>query len=107
MHFAAFCGAAGYQWRRKPREYSASMALPYPFSGASRLRLGRSVPIALVAIALCGCSINLGSFSSEPENEAPKAAPGGASATEALAATTRGQALARSGKTEEALSEFD
>lgn len=83
------------------------MALPYPFSGASRLRLGGSVPIALVAIALCGCSINLGSFSSEPENEAPKAAPGGASATEALAATTRGQALARSGKTEEALSEFD
>src|SRR4030088_651535 len=84
------------------------MALPVPhrFSGASRFGL-RACPPLLVAIALCGCSINLGSLSSDPDNEAPKAAPGGASVAEALAATTRGQTLARSGKTEAALAEFD
>jgi tetratricopeptide (TPR) repeat protein len=85
------------------------MALPLLncFSGASRRSLRAFVPIVLVAIAFCGCSINLGSLSSEPDNEAPKAAPGGASVAEALAATTRGQTLARSGKTEEALTEFN
>jgi Tfp pilus assembly protein PilF len=85
------------------------MALPVPirFSGASRLGLRAPVTIMLAAFALCGCSINLGSLSSEPEKEAPKAAPAGASAAEALAATTRGEALLRSGKTEEALGEFD
>jgi tetratricopeptide (TPR) repeat protein len=79
------------------------MAFPVPdlFSGASRLCPRASVPIVLVA--LCGCSINLESFSSEPNKEAPKAAGGG----DAQAYTARGQALARSGKTEEALSEFD
>jgi tetratricopeptide (TPR) repeat protein len=95
------------------------MALPVPprFSGASRLGWRAqvslasvslaSVTIVLAAVALCGCSINLGSLSSEPENEAAKAAPAGASVAEALAATTRGQTLARSGKTEEALAEFN
>ena len=62
-------------------------------------------PTALVAIALCGCSINLGSLSSEPEHEAPKAAP--VAAGDAPAHTTRAEALARSGKTDEALAEFD
>ena len=85
------------------------MALPVPtrFSGASRLGWRAPVTIMLAAITLCGCSINLGSLSSEPEKEAPKAAPAGASVAEALAATTRGEALLRSGKTEEALGEFD
>jgi Tfp pilus assembly protein PilF len=84
------------------------MALPAQtrFSGASPLGWRGSMPIALIALMLCGCSINLGSLSSDPDNEAPKAAPGGASVAEALAATTRGQTLARSGKTEEALAEF-
>ena len=84
------------------------MALPVPtrFSGASRFSLRACTPI-WVAIALCSCSINLGSLSSDPDNEAPKAAPGGASVAEALAATTRGQTLARSGKTEEALADFN
>jgi Tfp pilus assembly protein PilF len=85
------------------------MALPVPtrFSGAPRLGWRAPVTIMLAAIALCGCSINLGSLSSEPEKEAPKAAPAGAGVAEALAATTRGEALLRSGKTEEALGEFD
>ncbi|HMH72273.1 MAG TPA: tetratricopeptide repeat protein, partial [Bradyrhizobium sp.] len=59
-----------------------------------------------IAIALCGCSINLGSLSPEPEAP-PKPAPTETNVGDARAATTRGQALARSGRTEEALAEFD
>jgi Tfp pilus assembly protein PilF len=63
---------------------------------------------ALLAVTLCGCSFDLGSLSSTPgKEELPKAAPAGASVAETKAATTRGQTLARSGKTEEALAEFD
>src|SRR3954462_14276193 len=77
---------------------------PYPFSGASRLGPRTSALAALVAIALSGCSINLGSLSPEPNNEMPpKAAAAG---NDAQAYTTHGEALARSGKTEEALAEF-
>ena len=86
------------------------MAIPVTHSYSGLLRLSRcaSAPIALIAIALCGCSINLGSLSSEPDNEArPKAAPTGTIVNEAQAATTHGEALARSGKTEDALAEFD
>src|SRR6267143_624819 len=92
------------------RECFASMAFPVPsaFSEAPRLGARASALVALVAIALCGCSINLGSLSTEPEKEAaPKAAPTGMSAGDAQASTAHGQALARSGKIEEALAEFD
>jgi Tfp pilus assembly protein PilF len=92
------------------RECFASMTLPlsYACSGASRFGARALVPVALIAIALCGCSINLGSLSPEPDREAaPKMAPTGTSVGEAQASTARGQALARSGKTEEALAEFD
>ena len=78
--------------------------VPYPLRGTSRFRRRTSAPIALVAMALCGCSINLGSLSSEPDREAPKAAPAG---NDAQAHATRGEALARSGKTDEARAEFD
>jgi tetratricopeptide (TPR) repeat protein len=74
--------------------------------GASRFGGRAAVPIVLIAIALGGCSINLGSLSPEPDSEAPKAAPA-AVVNDAQAHTTRGQVLARSGKTEEALAEFD
>src|SRR6266404_3222387 len=86
------------------------MAIPvsYAFSGASRLGPRASAPVLLVAIALCGCSFDLGSWSSAPEKEtAPKAAPAEAEGGDAQAATRRGQALVRSGKTEEARAEFD
>ena len=76
-------------------------------SGASCFGRCASAPIILVAAALCGCSINLGSLSSEPDSPAPKAAPSSASAGDAQTAATRAQALLRSGKTEEALAEFD
>ena len=86
--------------------------VPLPVSGASRLSSWASAPIALLAIALCGCSINLGSLSPEPDN-APPARPAAAGivnspvGSDSQAATTRGQALARSGKTDEALAEFN
>src|SRR6202022_2524733 len=84
-----------------------AIPVPHPFPGASRLGPRASALATLLAVALCGCSINLGSLSPEPDQASPKAAPAGAGVGEAQAATTRGQALARSGKTEEALSEFD
>src|SRR5882672_3721905 len=81
-----------------------AIPVPCPFSGDSRLGPRTSAVVALVAIALCGCSINLGSLSPEPNNEVP---PKAAAGNDAQAYTTHGEALARSGKTEEALAEFD
>ncbi len=86
------------------------MTIPATFlaSGASRLNWRACLTVLLVAIALCGCSFDLGSLSSAPEKEdAPKAPPSGDSATEAQAATISAQSLARSGKVEEALAEFN
>ena len=68
-----------------------AIPVPSPLSGASRVRRLMLTPTALVAIALCGCSINLGSLSSEPEHEAPKAAP--LAGNDAPAHTTRALAL--------------
>ena len=80
--------------------------VPHAFSGASRLGPRAFTVVAL--IALCGCSINLGSLSPELDKDpAPKPAPTETSTGDAQADTARGQALARSGKTEEALAEFD
>jgi len=85
-----------------------AIPVPYAFSGATRLGRCASAPVLLVAIALCGCSFDLGSWSSAPDKETvPKAAPAGAEVSDAQAATKRGQALVRSGKTEEARAEFD
>src|SRR5258707_10942688 len=85
-----------------------AIPVPYAFSGASRLSLAASAPVLLVAIALCGCSFDLGSWSSAPDKETvPKSAPAEAGVSDAQAATKRGQALVRSGKTEEARAEFD
>ena len=87
------------------------MALPvsYPLSGALRFCPRASVPLTLVAIALCGCSINLGSLSSEADRQVPPqaAVPSGTEASEAQAITASGEALVRSGKNEEALAEFN
>jgi Tfp pilus assembly protein PilF len=81
--------------------------VPYRLPGASRPGLRTLAPIGLVAIILCGCSINLGSLSPDPSFDAPKPAPAGADVTEAQAHNASGQALVRSGKTEAALAEFD
>ena len=92
--------------------------VPYPFSGASRFGLRASAPIALIAIALCGCSINLGSLSPSAEREEPAQLTSSsniASLTEAIknnpndpqAYNMRGSVLAQAGKTEEALADFN
>ena len=80
-----------------------------PFPEVWRLSGRRSAPIILLAIGLCGCSFDLGSWSSAPEKEAaPKVAPAAPASTgDAHGHATRAQALAKSGKTDEALAEFD
>jgi tetratricopeptide (TPR) repeat protein len=81
------------------------MAKPVPYLRYFR-RL-TPLPLALAAIALGACSINLGSLSPSGDDDAPKAAPTGASVADAQSHNIRGQALARSGKNEQALAEFD
>lgn len=85
------------------------MAIPVPQVLAGVLRPGRRalVPAALIAIVLGGCSFDLGSLSPTPGKEASPKAAAAATGADAQAATTRGQVLARTGKTEEALAEFD
>jgi tetratricopeptide (TPR) repeat protein len=84
------------------------MALPAPSAFSSGVsRLGPHALALVALIALCGCSINLGSLSSEPDREpAPKAAAIGANTDEARTCTAEGQVLARSGKTEAAFAEY-
>src|ERR1700733_607004 len=85
-----------------------ALPVPYPLSGALRFCPRASVPLTLVAIALCGCSINLGSLSSKADHQVrPQAVPSGTEASEAQAITASGEALVRSGKNEEALAEFN
>jgi tetratricopeptide (TPR) repeat protein len=86
------------------------MAIPAPssFSGVLPVRLSVPALLAFAAIALCGCSFDLGSWSSAPEKEAtPQAAPAATSVADAQGITARGETLMRAGKTEEALAEFD
>src|SRR4030088_1384849 len=83
------------------------MAIPVPWSasGASRLSRRASV-LGSLAIALCGCSFDLGSWRAPNKESPPKPPPVAAEVGEAQAATARGLTLARSGKAEEALTEF-
>jgi tetratricopeptide (TPR) repeat protein len=76
----------------------------------------RAVPIVLLAIVLSvplgGCSFDLGSWGSDKEKpqaveQKPTGTISGQSVSDAQGYTTRGQTLAKSGKTEEALAEFD
>jgi Tfp pilus assembly protein PilF len=86
------------------------MAIPVLSSPGGASRSGRRafVPILLAAIALGGCSFDLGSFSSPSDKgEPPKPAPEGAAVAQAQVYATQGQVLAKSGKTEEALAEFN
>jgi tetratricopeptide (TPR) repeat protein len=97
-----------------------SMAIPVPYalSGASRLGRCACAPIALLAIALCGCSITLGSLSPSAEREeSPQLTSSSniASLTETIknnpndpqAYNMRGSVLAQAGKTEDALADFN
>ena len=76
-----------------------------------------AAPVALLAIALAtplgGCSFDLGAWGSDKEKpqqqveQRPTDNISARSTTDAQGYTTRGQVLAKSGKTEEALVEFD
>lgn len=93
------------------------MASPFPERGLARLRQIWQQPLALalMGVALCGCSFDLGSLMPEKDKpqEAPKAAATAESAvsagnvTEAQAHTAKGQSLAKSGETATALDEFN
>jgi tetratricopeptide (TPR) repeat protein len=87
----------------------ALMAAPLPISETLRLGARAAVPVALLAIMLGGCSFDLGSWSPASDKDTPAkttAAPETA-AGDAKSYLARGQALLQSGKTEEALAEFD
>ncbi|MDA9495466.1 tetratricopeptide repeat protein [Bradyrhizobium sp. CCBAU 11361] len=93
------------------------MASPFPERGLARLRQiwRQPLALALMGIALCGCSFDLGSLMPEKEKpqEAPKPAVATESAvspgnvTEAQARTAKAQTLAKSGETAAALDEFN
>jgi Tfp pilus assembly protein PilF len=86
------------------------MTIPVPSSPSGALHAGwrASVLVALTAIALAGCSFDLGSFSSgSDKEEAAKPAPAGAAAAQARVYATHALVLAKSGKTAEALAEFN
>src|ERR1700733_10646615 len=96
------------------------MAIPVPLSFSGALRRGprASLPAALVAITLGGCSINMGSLSPTAGREEPARLTSSsniASLTEAIknnpndpqAYNMRGSVLAQAGRTEEALADFN
>jgi tetratricopeptide (TPR) repeat protein len=100
-------------WTRELFRHMA-MTVCNVFPRASRLA---AVPAALLAIALTtplgGCSFDMGSWGADKEKPQQQAGQrstddiSARSTTDAQGYTTRGQVLAKSGKTEEALAEFD
>jgi Tfp pilus assembly protein PilF len=70
-------------------------------------RSSRAAIASLLAITLCGCSFDLGPWSAQEKEATPQPAPAATSVSDAQSATSRGEALMRSGKTKEALAEFD
>jgi tetratricopeptide (TPR) repeat protein len=91
------------------------LPVPAPISGVSRLRKSMAPAVWLtvvLAVPLGGCSFDLGSWGSD--NDKPKAAAekpsdqiSAQNISDAKDHATRGQVLARSGKNDEALAEFD
>jgi Flp pilus assembly protein TadD len=90
----------------------------YPLSGASHHGARAAISIALIAMALGGCSINLGSLTSSSEPGEPASFTSSiniASLSEVIknspndpvAYNKRGSALAQAGKTDEALADFN
>jgi len=92
------------------------MAVPAPprWSGACRLR-HRAASVVLFAVVLGlplgGCSFDLGSWGADqkpkPVAEKPTGTISPQNVSDAKDHATRGQVLARSGKTDEALAEYD
>jgi tetratricopeptide (TPR) repeat protein len=88
-------------------ERFAFMAAPLPFPQALRPGARVAVPVALLAIMLGGCSFDLGSWSPSSDKDAKTAAAPQTATGDAKSYLARGQALLQTGKTEEALAEFD
>jgi Tfp pilus assembly protein PilF len=68
--------------------------------------------VSVLALPLCGCSFDLGSWGSDKDmpqvaDQKPTGTISGQNVSDAQGYAARGQALAKSGKTEEALAEFD
>ena len=85
------------------------MAIPTSFSRAARRT---AALVALLATPLGGCSFDLGSWGADSHKPQPVAQTptdniSARSVTDSQGYATRGQVLARSGKNEEALAEFD
>ncbi|QHO72163.1 hypothetical protein ACH79_05580 [Bradyrhizobium sp. CCBAU 051011] len=82
-------------------------------SRASRLTAASVALLATVfALPLCGCSFDLGSWGSDKEKpqvleQKPTGTISGQSVSDAQGHAARGQALAKAGKTDEAMAEFD
>jgi tetratricopeptide (TPR) repeat protein len=105
----AFRAASRYLCGMDARAFR-HMAIPASFSRAAR----RSVALAaLLAIPLGGCSFDLGSWGADsqkpqqPIAQKPTDDIGARSVSDSQGYATRGQVLAKSGKNEEALAEFD
>src|ERR1700704_1522338 len=96
-----------------------AISVLYRSSGARRFFPRACAPVALIAVALCGCSINLGSLTTTSEQREEPArltsSSNIASLTETIknnpsdpqAYNMRGSVLAQAGKTEEALADFN
>jgi tetratricopeptide (TPR) repeat protein len=88
-----------------------NLAIPAPGSFPRAVRLSVAL-VALLAAPLGGCSFDLGSWGAEKEKPQPVAEKptdniGARSVNDSQGYATRGQVLARSGKADEALAEFD
>src|ERR1700716_3188582 len=87
------------------------MSIPASCSFSRAARLSAALGV-LFAIPLGGCSFDLGSWGADKEKPQPVAEKptdniSARSVNDSQGYATRGQVLAKSGKTEEALAEFD
>jgi tetratricopeptide (TPR) repeat protein len=107
----AFRGVPGYLCAMNARAFS-HRAIPVSCSFSRGVRCSVAL-VALLATPLGGCSFDLGSWgtdSQKPQPVAQKPADNSSNArssTDSQSSAARGQMLARSGKNEEALAEFD
>jgi tetratricopeptide (TPR) repeat protein len=106
----AFCGVPGYLCGMQTRTFRNTAI---PASGSSSRTVRPSVALAaLLATTLGGCSFDLGSWGADkerpqPVTEKPTDNISARSVNDSQGYAAHGQMLAKSGKTEEALAEFD
>jgi len=106
----AFCGVPGYLYGMGARTFR-NLTIPASGSFCRAARLSVAIA-ALLATPLGGCSFDLGSWGADREKPQPVAEKptdniSARSVNDSQGYATRGQVLARSGKTEEAVAEFD